>query len=276
MSTGRFVAPGRTRSCPHCKATILDSAAVCPGCHHHLRFDSASGQRPQTAETPLRVDGILRHTAEGGAWEYSIVLVVRNGRGEEISRQVVGVGALQPAEERTFSLAVEVFRPAAAAPAPAAATSPAGADRSAAELPVAAAPPATTAPVAATTSSAAGTPPAVGGASGSGSGTQALPRAPSTPGASSPPGGPSPTGGRAAPPAPSAAAAVPRSAGSAAFPSRPGSAAPGLPRSPDPLAVAAGRASPSGLGREPPRQPAGLARDPRAPASDPRLNPKRP
>ncbi len=111
MNSGRFVAPGRTRSCPHCKATILDSASVCPGCHHHLRFDSVSGQRPQTADTPLRVDGILRHTADGGAWEYSIVLAIRNGRGEEISRQVVGVGALQPAEERTFSLAVEVFKP---------------------------------------------------------------------------------------------------------------------------------------------------------------------
>ncbi len=114
MSTGRFVAPGRTRSCPHCKATILDSAAVCPGCHHHLRFDSVSGQRAQTADTPLRVDGILRHTTDGGAWEYSIVLAIRNGRGEEISRQVVGVGALLPAEERTFSLAVEVFKPAEA------------------------------------------------------------------------------------------------------------------------------------------------------------------
>ncbi len=111
MSTGRFVATGRTRSCPHCKATILESATVCPGCHHHLRFDSAAGQRGQ-AETPLRVDGILRHSADGGAWEYSIVLRVRNGRGEEISRQVVGVGALQPSEERTFSLAVEVFKPA--------------------------------------------------------------------------------------------------------------------------------------------------------------------
>ena len=38
-----------------------------------------------------------------------MVLSVRNGRGEEITRQVVGVGALQPAEERTFTLAVEVF-----------------------------------------------------------------------------------------------------------------------------------------------------------------------
>ena len=30
-----------TRVCPHCKATILASAAVCPSCRHHLRFDPA-------------------------------------------------------------------------------------------------------------------------------------------------------------------------------------------------------------------------------------------
>lgn len=114
MSTGRFVAPGRTRSCPHCKATILDSAAVCPGCHHHLRFDSASS-RAQEVDTPLRVDGVLRHPVNGDAWEYSVVLAIRNARGEELSRQVVGVGALQPEEERTFSLAVEVFKSVAVA-----------------------------------------------------------------------------------------------------------------------------------------------------------------
>ena len=39
MNTGRVAAPGRTRTCPHCKATILESASVCPACHHHLRFD---------------------------------------------------------------------------------------------------------------------------------------------------------------------------------------------------------------------------------------------
>ncbi|HTX24825.1 MAG TPA: hypothetical protein VMD03_09220 [Steroidobacteraceae bacterium] len=112
MNTGRFAAPGKTRSCPHCKATILESATVCPGCHHHLRFDSAStGQRPQPLLTPLRVEGTLRHPSSGGALEYSVVLTIRDRRGQEIARQVVGVGALQPAEERTFTLAVEVFRP---------------------------------------------------------------------------------------------------------------------------------------------------------------------
>jgi hypothetical protein len=36
---------------------------------------------------------------------------IRNDRGEEVTRQVVGVGALQPGEERTFTFAVEVFAP---------------------------------------------------------------------------------------------------------------------------------------------------------------------
>ena len=42
------------------------------------------------------------------------MISIRNEKGEEVSRQVVGVGALQPDEERTFTLAVEVFTPAAA------------------------------------------------------------------------------------------------------------------------------------------------------------------
>ncbi len=121
MSTGRFATPGKTRNCPHCKATILESATVCPGCHHHLRFEQGSA-RSQTVDTALRVDGVLRHPASGEAWEYSLVLTIRNARGAEISRQVVGVGALQPTEERTFSLAVEVFKPAVAKPAASAET----------------------------------------------------------------------------------------------------------------------------------------------------------
>ena len=103
--------PGKTRTCPHCKATILESAAVCPGCNHHLRFDPALMQQMLPAASPLKVEGTLRHPPQGDAWEYSIVLSVRNERGEEVTRQVVGVGALQPAEQRTFTLAVELFVP---------------------------------------------------------------------------------------------------------------------------------------------------------------------
>jgi hypothetical protein len=101
---------GKTRSCPHCKATILESATVCPGCLHHLRFDPAA-QRMLPVATPLRVEGTIRHPPEGGTWEYSIVLAVRNERGEEITRQVVGVGALAPKDVRSFSLSVELYAP---------------------------------------------------------------------------------------------------------------------------------------------------------------------
>jgi len=36
------------------------------------------------------------------------VLTIRNERGEEIARRVVGVGAVQPQEQRTFTLNVEM------------------------------------------------------------------------------------------------------------------------------------------------------------------------
>jgi hypothetical protein len=38
-----------------------------------------------------------------------VVLVIRDNSGIEVTRQVVGVGALQPSEERSFTLSVEVF-----------------------------------------------------------------------------------------------------------------------------------------------------------------------
>jgi hypothetical protein len=38
-----------------------------------------------------------------------VVLVIRDNAGVEVTRQVVGVGALQPAEQRSFTLSVEVF-----------------------------------------------------------------------------------------------------------------------------------------------------------------------
>lgn len=109
MSTTRQGAPGATRTCPHCRTTILESAVVCPSCRHHLRFGAAGADRAQASSTPLRVEGTIRHPPAGAAWEYSMLLTIRNERGEEVARQVVGVGALQPQEERTFTLAVEVF-----------------------------------------------------------------------------------------------------------------------------------------------------------------------
>ena len=37
---------------------------------------------------------------------------ITNDRGEEVARQIVGVGAIQPGEQRKFTFAVEVFTPA--------------------------------------------------------------------------------------------------------------------------------------------------------------------
>ncbi|WP_407351898.1 hypothetical protein [Luteimonas sp. R10] len=109
MNNGRPGAAGATRTCPHCKTTILQSASVCPSCRHYLRFDSAASAGVAESTTALQVEGTIRHPAEGGAWEYSVVLLIRDDEGNEINRQVVGVGALHAGQERSFSLAVEVF-----------------------------------------------------------------------------------------------------------------------------------------------------------------------
>jgi hypothetical protein len=109
MSTTKPGVRGATRTCPHCRTTILESAAVCPGCKHHLRFEPGAAARVQPSVSPLRVEGTIRHPDTGEAWEYSVLLTIRNERGEEVARQVVGVGAIAPKEARTFTLAVEVF-----------------------------------------------------------------------------------------------------------------------------------------------------------------------
>jgi hypothetical protein len=110
---GRVAAPGKTRTCPHCKATILESASVCPGCHHHLRFDrnASADSRAQPTFSALRVEGAFRNPPGADAWEYSVVVSIRNDRGEEVARKIVGVGALDPRESRTVTLSVDVFAP---------------------------------------------------------------------------------------------------------------------------------------------------------------------
>jgi hypothetical protein len=47
----------------------------------------------------------------GEAWEYSVVISIKNDKGEEVGRQIVGVGALQPGEGRSFTFSVDVFAP---------------------------------------------------------------------------------------------------------------------------------------------------------------------
>jgi hypothetical protein len=88
----------------------LQSAAVCPACRKHLRFESGSTASPPVVTfTPFRVEGSIRHPDSGEPWEYSVVVSVRNDRGEEVGRHVVGVGAIPPGEARAFTCSVEVF-----------------------------------------------------------------------------------------------------------------------------------------------------------------------
>jgi hypothetical protein len=104
---------GKTRTCPHCKAVILESLSICPGCMHHLRFDSEAAKRQVAATSALKVEAMIRHPPVEEAWEYYVTISIRNDRGEEVDRQVVNVGALQGAEKRTFTLSVEVLPPRA-------------------------------------------------------------------------------------------------------------------------------------------------------------------
>jgi len=109
----RVVAPGKTRICPHCKTTILESSRICPGCNHHLRFDPNAivEARAQATFSALRAEGAFRNPKGVDSWEYSVVVSIRNDRGEEVDRKVVGVGALDPNESRTVTLSVDVFAP---------------------------------------------------------------------------------------------------------------------------------------------------------------------
>ncbi len=135
----RPVPTGKTRTCPHCKAVILESLSICPGCLHHLRFDQEAAKRQVAAKSALRVEGVIRHPPLEEAWEYFVVIAVRNDKGEEVSRQVVNVGSLQPAEKRTFSLSVEVLPPQAPAE-PSSAQSQGSGPKSAGPLPLQAPP----------------------------------------------------------------------------------------------------------------------------------------
>ncbi len=79
---------GATRTCPHCKSTVLASAG--------------------TGYAALQVEGTVRHKQPDEPCEFCVVLSIANERGEQITRQVVGVGLLQPAEARRFSVSVNL------------------------------------------------------------------------------------------------------------------------------------------------------------------------
>ncbi len=110
MSSVRPGTPGATRQCPHCRETILESAAMCPACRHYLRFVAGADVSPVPALTPLRIEGSIRHPADGDPWEYTVVVSIRNDRGEEIAHKLIGVGAVNSNEQRSFSLSVEAVQ----------------------------------------------------------------------------------------------------------------------------------------------------------------------
>ena len=101
---------GKTRSCPHCRATILESAAVCPACKHHLRFEARGrGAVEPAGKVALKVSGQFARRTTEGTGEYSVVVVIRDAKGTEIARKVIGVGGLAPGDERLVDLTVEIF-----------------------------------------------------------------------------------------------------------------------------------------------------------------------
>lgn len=110
MSAARLGNLGATRVCPHCKATVLQSANICPGCQHHLRFNTGANAEPQTAAlSAMRIEGSIRHATRDEQCEYCVVVSITDDKGDKVTRQVVGVGALQPGEAHKYSFSVELM-----------------------------------------------------------------------------------------------------------------------------------------------------------------------
>jgi len=111
MSVARQGAFGATRVCPHCKAVVLQSANICPGCQHHLRFNvvNAEPQAQAQALSAMRIEGSIQHAERGEQCEYCVVVSITNEKGEKIARNVVGVGALQAGERHQYSFSVELM-----------------------------------------------------------------------------------------------------------------------------------------------------------------------
>ncbi|MEO5628897.1 MAG: hypothetical protein ABIQ62_03895 [Thermomonas sp.] len=105
MNAARPGTTGATRTCPHCKALILESSAVCPACRGHLRFDAPAVDAAERF-VPLQVEGTINAPVDG-AFEYTMVVVIRDENGKEIARHVAGVGAVFPGESRSFNVSVE-------------------------------------------------------------------------------------------------------------------------------------------------------------------------
>jgi hypothetical protein len=104
---------GEAWKCPHCGERILRSALTCPACRRHLRFDAVTTVRPVARPTlcPLSVEGTIRHSDGASLSEYSVIIEVREDRGELIARRVVNVGALEPGQARRITLRIEMQAP---------------------------------------------------------------------------------------------------------------------------------------------------------------------
>jgi len=107
MSVVRPGALGATRTCPHCKATVLQSANICPGCQHHLRFNVGNAEPQAAGHSAMRLEGTIAHPSRAEC-EYSVVIAITNEQGEKIARHVVGVGALSAGERHKFTFSVDV------------------------------------------------------------------------------------------------------------------------------------------------------------------------
>jgi hypothetical protein len=109
---------GEAWKCPHCGERILRSAVTCPACRRHLRFDAVTTGRPAGRPTvcPLDVEGTIRHAGGTSPSEYSVIIEVREDRGDLIARRIVNVGALEPGQARHVTLRVEMQAPESSAP----------------------------------------------------------------------------------------------------------------------------------------------------------------
>ena len=82
----------------------------CPACQRRLRFDTGTAVQAAVI-CPLRVEGTIQHPPSETPWEYSVLVQVRDAQGAVVAKHVVGVGAIQPGDTRTFSLQVEMRGP---------------------------------------------------------------------------------------------------------------------------------------------------------------------
>ena len=111
--------PGQTRTCPHCKSTILASADVCPACHHHLRFGADRRAAAAAApETLFKLEGTVRAPSPGETCEYDVVVALYDEAGAELAREVVHVGALKPSASRRCVVSIVAHPVAAGAERP--------------------------------------------------------------------------------------------------------------------------------------------------------------